>query len=219
MRGLAGVALWALDLDDFKGTCGQGNYPLVTTVKNAFSNFSILKQQSQKRQQPDQSHAIPRRRRPRRDVTPQNGNTRNDSISSKKKLIKVSRVQDVVGHTPDFHRGLAAPSTPKTPDVIKQTTFDQPQISAFGGTSLNPLAASVRSRLIDVKALVRYDFEFPDPPSSKASHGNGFMKTLASLAADFISVVKTYIAREIKSKVTRNKRSLSKYQFCVRLKQ
>ena len=42
-QGLAGAMIWSLDLDDFQGRfCGQGKYPLVTTVKKTLEKFRKL---------------------------------------------------------------------------------------------------------------------------------------------------------------------------------
>jgi chitinase len=36
-RGLGGVVVWSLENDDFKGTCGQGNFPLLKAVNNGLN--------------------------------------------------------------------------------------------------------------------------------------------------------------------------------------
>lgn len=32
--------VWSLDLDDFKGSCGEGNYPLLNAIKDVLENNS-----------------------------------------------------------------------------------------------------------------------------------------------------------------------------------
>ncbi|CAG7821163.1 unnamed protein product, partial [Allacma fusca] len=39
--GLGGGMIWALDLDDFKNTCGEGHYPLLTTIRNVLGSSKL----------------------------------------------------------------------------------------------------------------------------------------------------------------------------------
>ncbi|XP_071550046.1 probable chitinase 10 [Panulirus ornatus] len=40
-EGLGGVMLWSVDMDDFRGNCGGEKYPLLNTINEALSNYSV----------------------------------------------------------------------------------------------------------------------------------------------------------------------------------
>jgi len=37
-HNFGGIVAWSIDLDDFSGICGQGNYPLLNAIKYELSN-------------------------------------------------------------------------------------------------------------------------------------------------------------------------------------
>lgn len=40
-EGFGGVMVWAVDMDDFTGLCGNGKYPLINTIKQELSGYTV----------------------------------------------------------------------------------------------------------------------------------------------------------------------------------
>ncbi|KAG7155317.1 chitinase 10-like 7 [Homarus americanus] len=40
-EGLGGVMVWSVDMDDFRGNCGTGKYPLLNTLTTGLSNYTV----------------------------------------------------------------------------------------------------------------------------------------------------------------------------------
>jgi len=40
-EGFGGIMVWSVDLDDFRGYCGTGKYPLIKTMKAELSNYMV----------------------------------------------------------------------------------------------------------------------------------------------------------------------------------
>ncbi|XP_044591649.1 probable chitinase 10 [Cotesia glomerata] len=40
-EGFGGIMIWSVDMDDFRGSCGAGKYPLISAMKNELLNYSV----------------------------------------------------------------------------------------------------------------------------------------------------------------------------------
>ena len=39
--GFGGVMLWSVDLDDFRGSCGMGKYPLLNAINSGLQGYNV----------------------------------------------------------------------------------------------------------------------------------------------------------------------------------
>lgn len=40
-NGLGGVMLWSIDMDDFRGNCGTGKFPLLNEIVDNLGNYTV----------------------------------------------------------------------------------------------------------------------------------------------------------------------------------
>lgn len=40
-EGFGGIMVWSIDMDDFRGTCGNGKYPLMEAMKTELDGYSV----------------------------------------------------------------------------------------------------------------------------------------------------------------------------------
>lgn len=40
-EGFGGVMIWSIDMDDFRGSCGAGKYPLIKAMKKELQDYKI----------------------------------------------------------------------------------------------------------------------------------------------------------------------------------
>lgn len=40
-EGFGGIMVWSIDMDDFRGSCGTGKYPLITAMKQELGDYKV----------------------------------------------------------------------------------------------------------------------------------------------------------------------------------
>lgn len=40
-EGFGGIMIWSVDMDDFRGSCGAGKYPLIKAMKKELLDYSV----------------------------------------------------------------------------------------------------------------------------------------------------------------------------------
>lgn len=40
-EGFGGIMIWSIDMDDFRGVCGNGKFPLVNAMKTELEDYSV----------------------------------------------------------------------------------------------------------------------------------------------------------------------------------
>lgn len=40
-EGFGGVMIWSVDMDDFRGSCGAGKYPLIKAMKKELQSYKV----------------------------------------------------------------------------------------------------------------------------------------------------------------------------------
>ena len=40
-EGFGGIMIWSIDMDDFRGSCGTGKYPLIKAMKKELLDYSV----------------------------------------------------------------------------------------------------------------------------------------------------------------------------------
>lgn len=40
-EGFGGVMIWSVDMDDFRGHCGTGKYPLINAMKQELAGYTV----------------------------------------------------------------------------------------------------------------------------------------------------------------------------------